>query len=70
MTQKILYVAWFLVSILAVLVILFIRHRRTSKWEIKLDEVFNLALSIFGGISGVYINISNIVTLRYTSATC
>ncbi|MBU7584924.1 MAG: hypothetical protein KAF91_18795 [Nostoc sp. TH1S01] len=55
MTQKILYAAWFIFSILAVLVILFIRHRRTSKWNIKLDEVFNVSLAVFGGISGVYL---------------
>lgn len=55
MTQKNLYAAWFIVSIFVILVILFIRHRRTSKWNIKFEEVFNLALTVFGGISGVYL---------------
>lgn len=55
MTQKYLYAAWFILTILAALVIWFIRGRRTSKWELKLDEVFNLALAVFGGISGGYL---------------
>jgi hypothetical protein len=55
MTQKYLYAAWFVLTILAALVIWFIRGRRTSKWELKLDEVFNLALAVFGGISGIYL---------------
>lgn len=55
MTQKYLYAAWFIFTILAALLIWFIRGRRTSKWELKLDEVFNLALAVFGGISGSYL---------------
>lgn len=55
MTQKYLYAAWFIFTILAALVIWIIRGRRTSKWELKFDEVFNLALAVFGGISGGYL---------------
>jgi len=55
MTQKNLYAAWFILWILAVLVILFIRYRRNSKWDIKFDEVVNLALAVSGGISPLYL---------------
>jgi len=52
MSQKSLYAAWFILSILAALFILFIRHRRTSKWNFKSDELFNSALAVAGGVSG------------------
>ncbi|HEY9804851.1 MAG TPA: hypothetical protein V6D25_31245 [Leptolyngbyaceae cyanobacterium] len=55
MTQKNLYTAWFILLILAVVVILLIRHRRTSKWHIQLDEVINLALAVLGGVSAAYL---------------
>lgn len=55
MTQKYLYAAWLILTLLAGIVIWFIRGRRTSKWELQFDEVINLALAVFGGISGSYL---------------
>ncbi len=55
MTQKYLYAAWLILTIFAALIILLIRGRRTSKWKLELNEVFNLALAVSGGISGSYL---------------
>ncbi|BAY21635.1 hypothetical protein NIES2100_13910 [Calothrix sp. NIES-2100] len=55
MTQKYIYGAWFILTCLATLVILAIRFRRISKLTLKLDEFIDLALSVLGGVSGMYL---------------
>lgn len=53
--QKILYEIWLIATIFAAVVILFVRHRRTQKWKLALNETFDLAFAILGGVSGGYL---------------
>jgi hypothetical protein len=53
--QRILFGIWFVLTILAALLVLLLRHRRTSKWVVRLNEVFDLALAVLGGVSGGYV---------------
>ncbi len=53
--QKTLYGIWLIVTILAAILILFLRYRRIKKWKLSLNEAFDLALAIFGGVSGSYL---------------
>jgi prolipoprotein diacylglyceryltransferase len=53
--QKSLYGIWLIITVFTAALILFSRHRRTQKWNLKLNETIELALSNFGGISGGYL---------------
>jgi prolipoprotein diacylglyceryltransferase len=53
--QKTLYGIWLIVIILVATIILLLRHRRIKKWKLELNEVFDLAFAILGGISGSYL---------------
>jgi hypothetical protein len=53
--QKTLYGIWLIVTIVTAAIILFLRHNRTKKWNLSLNEALDLALAIFSGISGVYL---------------
>jgi predicted small secreted protein len=53
--QKTLYGIWLIVTICAATIVLLLRHRRIKKWKLALNEVFDLAFAILGGISGSYL---------------
>jgi prolipoprotein diacylglyceryltransferase len=53
--QKSLYGIWLIITVVTATLILFLRHRRTKKWNLTLNETIELALSNFGGISGGYL---------------
>jgi hypothetical protein len=53
--QKNLYGIWLVITILAAAIILFFRHNRTKKWKLALNEILDLALAIFSGVSGGYL---------------
>jgi hypothetical protein len=53
--QKILYEIWFVATTVAAAIILVVRHRRTKKWNLALNETFDLAFAILGGVSGGYL---------------
>jgi hypothetical protein len=53
--QKILFEIWSVATILALVIILFLRHRRTKKWKIDLDSIIEIALGIWAGVSGAYL---------------
>jgi hypothetical protein len=55
MTQKFVFGLWLTLTIISTIFILLIRFNRTSKWNLQLNEVFDLALAILGGLSGVYL---------------
>jgi uncharacterized membrane protein HdeD (DUF308 family) len=54
MIQKYLFGAWFILTGLVVLFVWFKRSRR-AKGELQLNEVFDLSLAVFGGISAIYL---------------
>lgn len=53
--QKSLYGIWLIITVFTAAIILLLRHRRTQKWNLSLNETIELALSNFGGISGGYL---------------
>jgi multisubunit Na+/H+ antiporter MnhB subunit len=55
MTQKSLFGIGLIAIVIAAIIILFLRHRNNKKWNPKLEEVFDLALAIFSGVSGSYV---------------
>jgi hypothetical protein len=55
MTQKFIFGLWLFLTVISAIYILVIRFRRTLKWKLQLDEVFDLALAVLGGTSGVYL---------------
>ncbi|MBD2028298.1 hypothetical protein [Leptolyngbya sp. FACHB-711] len=55
MTQKQLYAVWIILTILSLLIILLIRRHRKSKSALQLIEVTDVALNVFGGVSGLYL---------------
>jgi hypothetical protein len=54
MTQKSLFGIGLIAIVIAAIVILVLRHRRIKKWSLALNEVLDLALAIFTGVSGGY----------------
>ncbi len=58
--QKSLYGIWLILTIFTAALILFLRHRRIQTWNLDLNEITELALSNFGGISGGYLIYSNL----------
>ncbi len=42
-------------AVFAAAIILIIRHRRTKKCKLALNETFDLAFAILGGVSGSYL---------------
>jgi multisubunit Na+/H+ antiporter MnhB subunit len=55
MTQKSLFGIGLIAIVIAAIIILVLRHRRTKKWKLELNEVLDLALAIFSGVSGSYV---------------
>jgi uncharacterized membrane protein len=55
MTQKFIFGLWLILTVISAIFILVVRFRRTLKWKLQLNEVFDLALAVLGGTSGVYL---------------
>ena len=55
MTQRNLFGIGLISLGIAAIAILVLRHRRTKKWNLELNEVLDLALAIFSGVSGLYV---------------
>ena len=55
MTQKSLFGIGLIAIVVAAIVILVLRHRRTKKWNLELNEVLDLALAVFSSVSGFYV---------------
>lgn len=55
MTQKSLFGIGLIALIIAAIVIVVLRHRRTKRWNLELNELLDLALAIFSGVSGSYV---------------
>jgi uncharacterized membrane protein len=55
MTQKFIFGLWLILTVISAIFILVIRFRRTLKWKLQLNEVFDLALAALGGTSGIYL---------------
>lgn len=55
MTQQSLFGIGLISIVVAAIIILVLRNRRTKKWNLELNEVLDLSLAVFSGVSGSYL---------------
>ena len=53
--QQYLYGAWFILTAITALLVLFLRYRRSQLWKLTLAEAFKIALDTLGLVSGGYL---------------
>ena len=59
MIQKNLVEIWFVTTILAAAIIFILRHKNKKKLVLSFQEALELAVGMFGGISGAYLIYQN-----------
>jgi hypothetical protein len=55
MEKKVLFGAWFLLTLLSTAIVIIIRKKRISNWALKLEDTMHIMVGGFSSLSGLYL---------------